>query len=247
VVRTRRESLAAPAVRHETIPAGDYAVLTVADDGCGIPPSELPRVFEPFVSRKRPGERSGSGLGLAIVHGVVKEHEGFIDVTSVPGEGTTFSLYFPLAQVTLAVREVSRVASAGSAKILVVDDEEVQRRTCQRILNEVGYQVDTMESGLRAYEMFQRTARTGKSPYDLVIMDMVLGERLDGLQIFERIQRLFPEQKAIVTSGHAPNERAELAVSQGLLWLGKPYTSEALTQAVERVLQGGGGLASASP
>jgi CheY-like chemotaxis protein len=247
VVGTRREHVSAPAVRYETIPAGDYAVLTVADDGCGIEPAELPRVFEPFVSRKRPGDRSGSGLGLAIVHGVVKEHDGFIDVTSAPGKGTTFSLYFPLVEATPAAREASRVVLRGSARILVVDDEALQRCTCQRVLCELGYQVDTMESGARAYEVFRRAAEAGTSPYDLVILDMVLGETLDGLQIFEGMRRLFPEQKAIVASGHAPNERAELAVRQGLLWLAKPYTSEALTRAVARVLEGDGGPVPPSP
>jgi DNA-binding NtrC family response regulator len=72
-------------------------------------------------------------------------------------------------------------------------------------------------------------------------MDMVLGEMLDGLQVFELIQQMFPDQKAIVASGHAPNERAELAVSKGLIWLAKPYSIKALTRAVERVLEGGGG------
>ncbi len=239
LVKTRHEHLAMPAARYETIPAGNYAVLTVADDGCGIEPSELGRVFEPFFSRKRTGESSGSGLGLAIVHGVVKEHEGFIDVTSVPGQGTTFVLYFPLAPATQAVTKPSTLTSRVPARILVVDDEGIQLRTCQRVLQELGHQVDTMESGLRAYQAFRRAAKTGKSPYDLVVMDMVLGERLDGLQVLELISRLFPEQKAIVVSGHAPGERADLAVNQGLIWLAKPYTVEGLTRAVARVLEGG--------
>jgi DNA-binding NtrC family response regulator len=88
--------------------------------------------------------------------------------------------------------------------------------------------------------VFSRAAQTGKSPYDLVIMDMVPGEMLDGLQVFELIQRLFPAQKAIVASGHARSERAELAVNKGLLWLAKPYSVDALARAVERVLEGSG-------
>jgi signal transduction histidine kinase/DNA-binding LacI/PurR family transcriptional regulator/ActR/RegA family two-component response regulator len=238
VVKTRREHLARPAAGYEAIPAGHYAVLTVADDGCGIEPQELGRVFEPFFTKKRVGESSGSGLGLAIVHGVVKEHDGFIDVSSVPGAGTTFSLYLPLVQVVLEGSEPLVVAPRRRAKILIVDDETIQLQTCRRVLAHLGYQVDTMQSGLRAYEMFSEAAQTGKSPYDLVIMDMVLGEMLDGLQVFELIQRLFPAQKAIVASGHAPSERAELAVGKGLFWLAKPYTVEALGRAVERVFDG---------
>ena len=241
VVKTRRERLATPTGHYETIPPGSYAVLTVSDDGCGIEKQELVRIFEPFFTKKRVGENSGSGLGLAIVHGVVKEHDGFIDVTSVPGTGTTFSLYFPLVNVVLETSETPAVELRRQAKILVVDDETIQLQTCRRVLVHLGYEVDTIQSGQRALEVFSQAAPTGKSPYDLIIMDVVLGEALDGLQIFEQIQRLFPAQKAIVASGHAPNERAERAVSKGLIWLTKPYSIKALTRAVERVLEGSGG------
>jgi signal transduction histidine kinase/CheY-like chemotaxis protein len=237
VVKTWQENLALPGGHHESIPAGHYAVLTVSDDGCGIEPLELARVFEPFFTKKRVGESSGSGLGLAIVHGVVKEHDGFIDVTSVPGTGTTFSLYLPLVPAVLAGREPRAVVPRRHAKILVVDDEMIQLQTCRRVLVHLGYEVDTMQSGLRACEVLSQAAPMGQSPYDLLVLDMVLNEVLDGLQVFELIQRLFPAQRAIVASGHAPNERAELAVSKGLIWLAKPYTVEALTQAVERVLE----------
>jgi DNA-binding LacI/PurR family transcriptional regulator/signal transduction histidine kinase/ActR/RegA family two-component response regulator len=241
VVQTRRERVASPLHRYETIPPGDYAVLTIADDGCGIEASELGRVFEPFWSRKRPGESCGSGLGLAIVHGVVKEHEGFIDVTSLPGRGTSFALYCPLVGAPEAASEPVSVAARRPAKILVVDDEPIQLRTCQRVLDELGYEVETTDSGKRAYAMFRKAAPLGKSPYDLVIIDVVLGEMFDGLQIFEQIQQLFPGQKTIMASGHAPSERAELAISKGLLWVAKPYTVDALTRAVRQVLEGGRG------
>src|SRR4029453_11383445 len=84
---------------------------------------------------------------------------------------------------------------------------------------------------------FSRAAAAGQSPYDLVIIDMTLGEVLDGLQIIEQIQRLFPAQKVIVASGHAPTERAELAMKRGLTWLAKPYAMETLAETVQRVLR----------
>jgi DNA-binding LacI/PurR family transcriptional regulator/signal transduction histidine kinase/ActR/RegA family two-component response regulator len=242
VVKTTREHLATSIGHFEAIPAGDYAVLTVTDDGRGIEAQDLGRVFEPFFTKKRAGESSGSGLGLAIVHGVVKEHEGFIDVASVLERGTTFSLYFPLVPEGPEAREQLAVAPRRQARILIVDDEAIQLRTCRRVLVRLGYEVETMQSGLRAYQVFSQGAQTGKSPYDLVIMDMMLGEMLDGLQIFELIQQLFPAQKGIVVSGHAPNQRAEWAVKKGLTWLTKPYTIETLTRAVEHVLESNGGL-----
>jgi DNA-binding LacI/PurR family transcriptional regulator/signal transduction histidine kinase/ActR/RegA family two-component response regulator len=240
VVKSAKVDVLEPRAGYEIVPAGHYATLSVSDDGCGIEPHELGQVFEPFFTKKRAKESSGSGLGLAIVHGVVKEHEGFIDVVSTPGAGTTISLYFPLVD-GLERKEPVRAAPRGNARILIVDDETIQLRTGRRVLVRLGYDVEIMESGLGAYELFSHAAASGQSPFDLVIMDMVLGEVLDGLQIIERIQRLFPTQKVIVVSGHAPTERAELAVKKGLTWLSKPYVMETLAQAVQRVLRDDGG------
>jgi DNA-binding LacI/PurR family transcriptional regulator/signal transduction histidine kinase/ActR/RegA family two-component response regulator len=236
VVKSARLEVREDRAGFETIPAGHYATLSVSDDGCGIDSRELGQVFEPFFTKKRAKETSGSGLGLAIVHGVVKEHEGFIDVTSTPGVGTTISLYVPLVD---GAERTGRVVSAprGNARILIVDDEPIQLRTGRRVLVRLGYQVEIMESGLRAYELFSRAAASGQSPFDLVIMDMLLGEVLDGLQIIDQIQRLFPDQRAIVVSGHAPTERAELAVKKGLSWLGKPYDIDTLAETVARALR----------
>jgi DNA-binding LacI/PurR family transcriptional regulator/signal transduction histidine kinase/ActR/RegA family two-component response regulator len=238
VVRSGEVEVLEPRAGYEMIPAGRYVTLSVSDDGSGIEPHDLGQVFEPFFTRKRAQETSGSGLGLAIVHGVVKEHDGFIDVTSTPRVGTTISLYFPRVD-GIERRGPARVVPRGSARILIVDDEPIQLRTGRRVLVRLGYDVEVMESGLGAYELFSRAAASGQSPFDLVIMDMVLGEVVDGLSVIEQIRRLFPEQKAIVVSGHAPNERAELAVKQGLTWLSKPYGMEGLAQAVQRALRSG--------
>jgi signal transduction histidine kinase/ActR/RegA family two-component response regulator len=221
---------------YETVEPGDYAVVTAKDNGRGIPSQDISRVFEPFFSKKRLGDHSGSGLGLSVVHGVVKEHEGFVDVTSTEGVGTTFTLYFPCAKENARLAEPNTPMPIGHAKVLIVDDEAIQRRTGYRVLSHLGYQVDTVESGLKAYQMFKQAAVSGHSPYDLVILDMNLYEDRDGLAYCQEIQKLFPAQKAIVTSGHAPSERAELAVKKGLAWLAKPYTTETLANAVQAAL-----------
>jgi len=238
-VKLRRVRLTKPFSGYETVDPGEYAAVSVTDSGSGIPEHDLSRIFEPFFSRKRVGEQSGSGLGLAIVHGVVKEHEGFVDVASTIGAGTTFTLYFPCSKGLLQTGEYHSIAPRGQARILMVDDEAIQLRTGCRILQHLGYQVDTLASGQEAHARFVRAAASGQSPYDLLILDMILGEDRDGLAIFEEIQRLFPAQKAIVASGHAPTERAELAMRKGLAWLAKPYTHEALAQAVHAALSPG--------
>jgi CheY-like chemotaxis protein len=238
LVKTSCVELTTLRAGYETIPPGHYHTLTVSDDGCGIAPQELGRVFEPFFTKKRTGESSGTGLGLAIVHGVVKEHAGFIDVASTLKEGTTFTLYLP--PVEKSREEPKRLLGAprGHSKILVVDDEQSQLLTCRRVLCRLGYQVEILDSGSRAYELFRQAAQSGQSPFDLIVMDMLLNEALDGLQILEQIQGLFPRQKAIVVSGHAPTERAERAVQKGLPWLAKPYAVDTLAHAVERALRG---------
>ena len=237
-VQTALRYVDKPLAGYETVPSGDYAVLTVADNGSGILAHELHRVFEPFFSKKLTRENTGTGLGLAIVHGVVKEHEGFIDVASTPDVGTTFSLFFPRFRGAVEQRTESKSAPTGNARILVVDDERLVLRTCRRVLVHLGYHVDALESGQKACEIFATAAQTGSSPYDLVILDVILNEPLDGLEIYEKIQELFPGQRAILTSGHAPNERSRRTVQKGLPWLVKPYSRETLAQAVQAALKG---------
>jgi signal transduction histidine kinase/ActR/RegA family two-component response regulator len=238
VIKLRKIHLSKPLDSYESIDPGDYAALSVSDSGDGIPEHDLSRIFEPFFSRKRVDHQSGSGLGLAIVHGVVKEHEGFVDVSSTVGTGTTFTLYFPCIKGTAQTSEHVRIAPRGQAKLLLVDDEGIQLRTGARVLRHLGYEVDVLDSGEKTQASFVLAAAKGKSPYDLVLMDMVLGEGRDGLAVIEEIRRLFPAQKAILLSGYAPTERVELAMRKGLIWLTKPCTSEALAKAVQAALAG---------
>ncbi|HEY5956538.1 MAG TPA: substrate-binding domain-containing protein, partial [Polyangiaceae bacterium] len=235
-VRIFNQRVQTPISGYESVEPGDYAVIVVSDSGHGIARDEISHIFEPFFSRKQLGDQSGSGLGLAIVYGVVKEHEGFLDVTSEIGVGTSFALYFPRAAESLRPRERSAAVQFGTGRVLVVDDEQIQLRTARRILAGLGYSVDTVESGTKALEMFAQGLKRRSSPCDLVILDMNLKEAADGLDCFERIRQLFPTQRAILVSGHAPNARVELALERGLLWLSKPYTSAALANAVESAL-----------
>lgn len=245
-VTTRAVDLSTPLLGYEVIAPGSYAVVSVSDTGRGIAPAGLVRVFEPFFSSKRIRQTSGSGLGLAVVHGVVKEHDGYLDVTSQPGQGTTFSLYFPRIHVALEVTHKTSSLPRGRAKVLVIDDEPTQLRTASRVLGQLGYEVDTLRSGAAALDLFsacaaERPSHTlaraaNDSPYDLLIVDMALNEEHDGLAVIEEIRASFPGQRALIASGNAPPERAEAAILQGLGWLAKPYTSGALARAVEAAL-----------
>jgi signal transduction histidine kinase/DNA-binding LacI/PurR family transcriptional regulator/ActR/RegA family two-component response regulator len=235
-VRTSRMDVATTSAGFETIPPGSYVVLSIADTGCGIQPHDLDRVFEPFFTNKRAGENSGTGLGLAIVLGVVKEHDGFIDVASSVGVGTTFTIYLPAGAAPQPRPVVKSVAPRGHARVLVIDDDDTQLRTYRRVLSQLGYAVETSASGERACEMFRDAEATHQTPFDLVVVDMLLGEAMDGLQVIEKIQTMFPTQKAIIVSGHAPNERADNAIRSGLSWLSKPYDIDTLATAIADTL-----------
>ncbi|MEI9949354.1 MAG: substrate-binding domain-containing protein [Pseudomonadota bacterium] len=247
-VTTRSVDLTVPLLGYEVVAPGSYAVVSVSDTGRGIDPGGLLRVFEPFFSSKRIKQTSGSGLGLAVVHGVVKEHDGYLDVTSEPGQGTTFALYFPRLKEELEATHRTSSLPRGRAKVLIIDDEPTQLRTASRVLGQLGYEIDTLRSGAAACEVFaacvseRRTTAVGRtayaSPYDLIIVDMSLNEDQDGLAVIERVRTLFPGQRALIASGNAPPERAEAAILQGLGWLAKPYTSGALARAVEAALNG---------
>lgn len=243
-VETRRVHLSEPYRGHELIPAGRYAVLLVSDTGQGISKDVLARLFEPFVTTKRLSRSSGSGLGLAVVHGVMKEHAGFVDVRTEAGRGTTFSLYFPLtSEVPRRVAPVS-TPPRGNGRLLVVDDDPVQLTTTRRVLAHLGYEVTTLSSGREAYEVLaaarhsEPTCLGGvyQSPFDIIVADMMLNEAADGIELIERILELFPEQRALITSGNAPDERARVAIERGLGWLTKPYTVNALAKAVKQLL-----------
>jgi DNA-binding LacI/PurR family transcriptional regulator/signal transduction histidine kinase/ActR/RegA family two-component response regulator len=237
VIRTSRIDVATANAGFETIPPGSYVVLNVTDTGVGIPTADLDRVFEPFFTNKRAGETSGTGLGLAIVLGVVKEHDGFIDVTSRLGHGTTFTVYLPAGVAPQPRPEPKKPAAPrGHAKLLVIDDDEAQLRTYRRVLTRLGYAVETSDSGTRACELFQEALPSRERPFDLVLVDMLLGESLDGLQVVEKIQSMFPQQKAIIVSGHAPNARADNAIKSGLTWLSKPYDIDSLANAIAATL-----------
>jgi DNA-binding LacI/PurR family transcriptional regulator/signal transduction histidine kinase/CheY-like chemotaxis protein len=244
-IKTSIVTVNSPMPAFETIEPGDYAIVSVTDTGSGIVESDMGQVFEPFFSKKKLGDESGTGLGLAIVHGVVKEHGGYVDVQSRVGEGTTFTLYFPRSRTgTLANRFRSSPLPLRHARILVVDDELVQLRTSRRILSSLGYSVDTCGSGAEALAQIDSAIGAAPhidqmqaaSPYDLVIMDMVLHEDQDGLEILDAIRELVPGQRAIIASGHAPNERIQRALAAGLLWLAKPYTKNELERIVRRAL-----------
>jgi len=216
-----------------SIQEGEFVVLKVSDNGTGIPPEDLNRIFEPFYTKKVMG-RSGTGLGMAVVYGTVKDHQGSINVHSVEGVGTTFELYFPITR-----DEVSAVKSAVPVeaymgcgqKILVVDDVAAQREIASGILAQLGYSVDTVSSGEAAVEYMKNNS------VELMILDMIMEPGIDGLETYTQVLELHPEQKAIITSGFSETGRVKASQRLGAgQYVQKPYTYEKIGMAVKNAM-----------
>jgi len=212
------------------IPRGEYVKLTVSDNGIGIDPDIRPRIFDPFFTTKKADRKRGSGLGLSIVHAVIEDHNGYIDLESRPGAGTSFYLYFPITrEMTATVNDTP--ATGGNEKILVIDDDPVQREVSSRLLKKMGYDVTLAESGEKGIELCRSKG------FDLLVLDMIMSPGIDGMETYRRILESCPGQKAVMVSGYAESEIVRKMKAMGAGdFIKKPLTLNALTVAVRKEL-----------
>ncbi|MEN6436995.1 MAG: transporter substrate-binding domain-containing protein [Syntrophobacter sp.] len=232
-IQTRNQYLDKPVSGYDEVKEGDYVVLSVSDSGEGIPAADLKRIFEPFYTKKVMG-RSGTGLGLAVVWGTVKDHHGYINVESMEGEGTTFTLYFPVSREDMAREQAvpSSLEYVGKGEsILIVDDIREQRDLAAKMLTRLNYAVTMVSSGEEAVEYLKEEA------FDLVVLDMILDPGIDGLDTFIKMLEIRPRQKAIIVSGFSETERVSRAQALGAgCYVKKPYVLETLGLAVRKEL-----------
>ena len=218
---------------YDTVNEGEYVRLAVKDTGSGIPEADLERIFEPFFTKKEMG-RSGTGLGMAVVWGTVKDHNGYINVSSAPGQGATFELYFPLcretASETTPAVEMDGLRGRGQ-KILVVDDIAVQRQIGVQILNQLGYEADAVDGGHAAVHYVE------SHKVDLLVLDMIMPPGPDGLDTYRQISAIQPGIKAVIASGYSETDRVREAQKLGAgRYIRKPYTMEKIAAAVRDTL-----------
>lgn len=217
---------------YDTIREGDYVVLSVSDTGVGISPEDVSRIFEPFYTRKEMG-RSGTGLGMSVVWATVKDHNGYVDIKTKKGKGTTLDLYFPVtrSRITKKVSSSTIEKYRGNEKILIVDDIGEQREVATGILIQMGYQVAAVACGEEAIEYLKHHS------VDLLVIDMIMEKGIDGLETYRRIIRNHSGQKAIIVSGFSKTEKVKEMQRLGAgIYVKKPYTIEQFSRAIRNEL-----------
>ena len=218
---------------HPDARAGDYVVLKVGDGGSGIPSNELKRIFEPFFTTKEVGK--GTGLGLATVHGIVKQHRGWIDVESAVGAGSTFSVFLPLAETRIsAAMEVSPLTHlrAGNETVLLAEDEPAVRRMIGRTLERAGYTVLVAEDGVKARAAWRKQ----KESIDLLLTDIVMPGGVSGQLLARQLRADRNDLRIVYISGFAPASGPDGDEIESGIFLPKPFTNHDLLATVRMAL-----------
>jgi len=214
-----------------------YVQINVRDEGIGIAPQYIEKVFDPYFSTKQ----KGSGLGLAITHSIIKKHNGRITVNSQLNHGTTFTIYLPavdkVEEKTIEKPSVEANRTAVSAQILVMDDEEMVRRVIGAILCELGYKVSYAIDGQEAVAKYQASSKNG-TPFDVVITDLTIPGGMGGEAAAQEILKIDPQAKIIVSSGYATNPIMANYKAHGFKGIAvKPYSIEALQNVIQQALE----------
>ncbi len=225
--------------KHPGVQARRFVCLTVKDTGHGMDTATLSRVFEPFFTTKDPGK--GTGMGLATVYGILRQHNGWVEVESEPGRGTTFRVYLPLSDELLAEERTEIVSplvteTAGKQMtILVVEDEEMLREFVSEALTMLGYRILSAANGQEALEIWAER----RNEIDLLLTDVVMPESISGRQLAHTLVMDRPDLKVIFTSGYSPELIGpEFEQEREHGFLAKPYLTEHLAKTVAAQFQG---------
>jgi signal transduction histidine kinase/ActR/RegA family two-component response regulator len=227
---------AAHVARQTQARAGEFVMLSVRDSGCGMTPEVQARIFEPFFTTKAPGK--GTGLGLATVYGIAQQHNGWVEVDSRIGSGTTFKIFFPALPLSAKPTETA-VAKAktqgGSETILVVEDEDAVRELAVIVLEKHGYRVLQAASGDEAVAVWKRH----RERISLLLTDMVMPGELSGWELAQQLLDAQPGLKVIYTSGYSDDVALDVfSMGKKVNFVQKPYQPSKLAQAVRQALDG---------
>lgn len=210
---------------------GKYVKISVTDTGVGMDEITRQRIFDPFFTTKEMGR--GTGLGLASVYGIVKNHEGFINVNSEKGEGATFNIYFPATEKKVVVKkELEREELKGSETVLLVDDEDMIIDVGQSMLEKMGYNVLIAKDGKEALEIYQKN----EQEIDMVILDIIMPD-IGGGETYDKLNEINPEIKVLLSSGYSIDGQAREILERGCNgFIQKPFNMKELSKKIREIL-----------
>ncbi|OGQ99715.1 MAG: hypothetical protein A2505_03770 [Deltaproteobacteria bacterium RIFOXYD12_FULL_55_16] len=216
------------------LPAGRYLSICVRDSGTGIPADRLGRIFDPYFTTKE----AGSGLGLAITHSIVKKHGGHIKAASILGEGASFTMFLPVDQEEPKTKAAvqSGLEGQASGRILIMDDEEVVRKTCSAILDYLGYQAAEAADGREAIALYRAALETA-APFAAVIMDLTIPNGMGGIEAALELRQADPQAILLASSGYSHDQAMADCHAYGFNGaIGKPYQVNELASALRLAL-----------
>jgi PAS domain S-box-containing protein len=210
---------------------GKYVLLTVTDTGIGMDKETLERIFDPFFTTKDMGR--GTGLGLASAYGIIKGHDGYIDVESKKGEGTTFRIYLPASEKKIAKSvDITEKLLKGTETVLLVDDEEIILDIGRDLLEKMGYKVLTAGGGREVIELYEKN----QDDIDIVILDMIM-PHISGSDTYDRMKEINPDIKVLLSSGYSIDGQATDILNRGCNgFIHKPFNMNELSVATRQIL-----------
>jgi CheY-like chemotaxis protein len=233
IIKITTENISVKAKSNLPISKGKYVKFAIADQGIGISPKYLDKVFDPYFSTKQ----KGSGLGLATAYSIIKNHSGHIQVESQLGVGTTFYIYLPAADKRVPADESETVKpTMGQGKVLVMDDEEMVREVLGGMLSRLGYEVDFASDGSQTIEKFVKAKETIQ-PFAAVILDLTIPGGMGGKEAIKELLKIDPQVKAIVSSGYSDDPIMADFQKYGFAGvIAKPYKVAELGKVLNKVL-----------
>ncbi|MCE1248312.1 MAG: PAS domain S-box protein [Firmicutes bacterium] len=212
---------------------GKYVKINIKDHGIGIPEKILPKIFDPYFTTKQ----KGSGIGLAVCYSIIKKHNGYITVESEVGKGSAFHFYLPAVPEKAPSPEIIKDSHiVGKGRVLLMDDEEIIRTVAARMLTFIGYEFDMAKDGLEAVNMYKSSMERG-NPYAAVILDLTIPAGVGGKETMNRLMKIDPDVKGIVSSGYSNDPIMAEYKEYGFCgFLPKPYKIDELRSVLGEVI-----------